>query len=410
MRTPGPLALVTLALVGCSHRGLDNQHGQMPPPPPPPPVVGNTVSYVVNATVLGDPETLTLHLDRDTKQLTLGLRGDTQTVPVTQSGDEWVGPDTVSLSRGCGARNPGYVTFQGVRLRAGDKSATLSVHGDIGVISGDTIDSHPLDTAFTGGLDNVAPALVECISYPRILDFPEAPLITFSEPLTRSAVVQLVPDVGTPLVVSPDHLPAARFGGGAMLAFGRSYQVAVHPFTDLGGLAGAAAALPSFSTPALDFAAQDGFEGDAAAVLRGGAVIADAQAPAAITGQRSLYLPQGSTYVARLRAVPGATALHLSARGVLTRSGDFATPAGANDFWVDLAAPYGTSVRTLLRAGQEPFSPDANDAERQVGTAAELTVPLPPGVDGEVMIRIYNFTGFWGDSPHHVQLDDLRLE
>jgi hypothetical protein len=161
--------------------------------------------------------------------------------------------------------------------------------------------------------------------------------------------------------------------------------------------------------PAIDFAPADGFESATApAVLRGGAQLDGATAPEPLAGTRSLYLPAGASYAARLAVAPGDTVVRLAARGVLGESG-WATPAGQDDFAVELAAPDGVLTRTWLHSGQEPYTADANDAKRQVGSAATLSVPLPPGVTDEVMIHIVNESGIQS-TERNVQIDDLRVE
>jgi hypothetical protein len=400
------IAVAALSLAGsaCSQRALGGSHA---PNPPVDHHDGPPADFVVTAAVLADPMALTLHLDREQHQLTISSAGDVQTVPVQPDGEDWTSRNTVSLSRGCVDRNPGYVSFQRLRLHTSATAATLTVSGEVGVTAGDTITNHALDTAFTGGIDQVGPRVLDCVSGARTLDFPEAPAIVFSEPLAPDAVVRLVPDEGATLGVAATESPALSFPGGTILAFGHRYQVDVQGYRDLGGLAGSAAQLPAYTTPKLAYAAQDGFEGPAAALLRDGAVIDDAAAPPPLSGRRSLYLPPRARYSARLAVAPGDTVVRLSARQVIASSWE--QPAGVPDFYVDLAAPYGQLQHTPLRAGEEPFVADSSDSTRRLGTPLELTIPLPPGVTDEVMIRIVSPGGF--DGPEHfVQLDDVRVE
>jgi hypothetical protein len=185
--------------------------------------------------------------------------------------------------------------------------------------------------------------------------------------------------------------------------------VAVEPYADLAGNGGDHAALPFWTTPALDFAAQDGFESAVAAVLRRNALIDDPKAPPAMSGARSLYLGAGnSMYAARLRVAPGQRSLRFVTRSVMLYNVT-PRPTRDHDFYVDLAAPYGKLQHTPVVAGGEPFTPDPTLADRQLGTPKEVVIPLPADVEGEVMVRIVNDTGLWGDSAFQAQLDDLRV-
>jgi hypothetical protein len=361
--------------------------------------------------VLGTAVTLTLHLDRTQKRLTVGWNGGVQTVPMHADGDAWTVDGTFNLGRYCGPvgfDKPSVLAPEHFTLRSTGSGVEVTAAGKAEGQSGDQLQFQPFAVTFTGGVDSTGPGLISCLTIPALLDTFVSPGLIFDEPLPAAALVRLVPDVGPPVTLATQTTAGSSYDSKRALAFGRHYQFDVQPYVDLGNNPGTAARLPAFATPVLGLAVADGFEGRPEALLRGGAVVGDPSSPPPLVGQRSLYLPKGGSYTARLPVHAGDQVVRFTARAV-TVDGE-STPADRQGYvQVETAAPDGLVATAQLTAGTGPYAVDPSDATRQLGAPVEVSLPLPADVGDEIMIRLANpdYPTFW---PPDLQIDELRVE
>ena len=301
---------------------------------------------------------------------------------------------------------------QGAQIRGTARGTAIVIEGDVGY-------SYDAQLTFTGTADSHGPSVTMAVA--QDVDPLYPPAFTISEPLAVATTAQLTSDAdmialeprpGMSQVVTSFGVPAGR-----ALRYGATYQLAIQPWRDLAGNAGATIA--SFTTAvAPPLVAEDGFEG--AATMVGGAQIVDASVLPPITGMRSAVLVGASTPTTvagtrhlgvRLRVQGGDTVVRFNLRpwgsyqgtlGTANLATTVAVPGGAS---TSKAMPGGVALSTKVMVGSNTV---------WLGDVIHVEIPLPSGASSEVVVDLntYPYQTACGLQPTNASflVDDLRVE
>jgi hypothetical protein len=239
-------------------------------------------------------------------------------VPVELSVDS-PEPDTYEAS----------VTFESLSLSLIDGDEDGQVDGLEGTgsgtfshVLGDVQFDHPFTVTLTGIPDQTPPELV-IEGDPEALNVLDRLRIVASEPLhpdTRAVLRH--GDTRILMDRSPgDDTYVRSFTTGVLLPFGTELSIQIDPApTDLAGLVSESVPTSVRTMAGPGIFAEDGFEGDLAAVLGGAAVVPGVGTVPAIAGARSLLVEPGDRLTMRVPLTGGETHLRFQVRVL---AGDF---------------------------------------------------------------------------------------
>ena len=396
---------------GLSDSGSDaGNHSDAAPP------VANGTSFDANLTVTSvqtsAKETFVVHfyIDEAASVLTIGWHGSVGTGPITKLDDGWSTTAAISLQNDCidGHSFLG-MQFASIEIHRTPTGITGTSAGSVQILDEDVIDTANVTSVFDGIPDIGVPHLDFCgLKADTTLDVPITWLsLAPSEPLAAGATASLVRDDGTTIALTPKQTsgPVAEYQDDFTFAFGKTYHIAFSPFTDMAGISGVASALPTIVTPSLDFISLDGFETTSPALLKGNAQIGSAPDLPAITGSRSLIIPGGDAFAARVRV--SATSK------TLTGKYRPAFPANSNEgsLGIAIGIPEGPATWTYKASDTSSLDGGTNAAVL-LGNVVTFSVPLPSGIKDEIVLQLTSS----GASPifgtmgaTHI-VDDLKIE
>jgi len=302
-------------------------------------------------------------------------------------------------------------TVQGGQITGSASGTALAIEGDVAY-------SYDAELTFTGTADTHGPGLLLAA---QGIDPLSPPVLTPNEPLPATATAQLTSDAdmialeprpGMSQVVTSFRVPAGR-----ALRYGAKYQVAIVPWKDLSGNAGAA--IGSFTTVAAPpLVAEDGFEGSATMV--GGAQIVDASVLPPITGTRSAVLVASSTSTAiagtrrlgvRLAVQTGDKLVRFNLRPW----GPYQATLGTSNLAITVAVPGGAStIKSMPGAAALSLKVMVGSNTVWLGDVIPVEVSLPTGASSEVVVdlNVNPDQSPCGLQPTNASylVDDLRVE
>jgi len=303
-------------------------------------------------------------------------------------------------------------TVQGGQMSGTASGTAIIAQGDIGY-------SYNAELTFTGSPDTHGPS----VTLPaQDADPLRPPAFALNEPLPPTATAQLIGDDDTVALEARPGMsqPVTSFlvPFGRALRYGALYRLAITPWQDLAGNAGAA--VGAFLTAAAPpLVAEDGFEG--AATMVGGAQIVDGSSLPPITGTRSAVLvassttttlPRSSHLGVRLPVQSGDTVVRFNLRpwgnsqntlwtgNLATR---VAVPGGAA---TGMAIPSTVALATMVTVGSTTI---------WLADVIHVEVPLPSGASSEVVVdlnisTVQNACGLPPPPNASYLVDDLRVE
>jgi hypothetical protein len=156
--------------------------------------------------------------------------------------------------------------------------------------------------------------------------------------------------------------------------------------------------------------AEDGFEGELAAVSRGVEVVTGFGTLPAISGTRSLLVAESwSTLTMRVPLEEGDTHLRFQARALFDRESGFGCPASN----LRVGFPALDQITTISPAWSTEIEEDTGDERWTAATpVTTVEVALPAGAGGEVIFNVFRPSPLPGRPCPGAGLliDDLRAE
>jgi hypothetical protein len=403
------------------------------PPPEPPPTV--SASFDVTATLSSTDDPLGGVTIPYSMQFSVSLQDDSdKTVDVIWSSER--GLDQVTFDRvdaelvqvealdflvGLSTEDTdseARIVLESLRLALvdgdGDGNAdtfTGSGTGSLYYVVGDVIDEYEFTVEVRGDPDVTPPELqVVNDGAVHVLD---GLWIRASEPLQHGTVVRAFHgDTAIPLAPVPsiEEGYVWFFGTDAMLPFGADLRLEVEPAPrDLAG--NVATSLPELTRtmpgPDTPFV-EDGFEGDALAVVGGASVVTGVGTLPALSGARSLLLVPGDTLTTSIPLTEGDT--HLRLRGRLLFESE--ATSGCPGFALRAGATGNNGRQSLLPLWSYEPVEATGDATWGVATPViDLEMPLPANASGELVLDVYDLAAVLTRCPAVAMLiDDLRVE
>jgi hypothetical protein len=313
------------------------------------------------------------------------------------------------------------ITFESLALTLIDRDEDGEVDdmegtgsGTFSHVLGDVVAEYAFTATLDGEPDDTPPELV-IEGNPDALNVLDRLRILASEPLrpgTR-AVVQFG-DTRIGLDPSPgDGTHVRSFTTGVLLPFGTELTIEFDPAPeDLAGLPSENARMTARTMPGPGIFAEDGFEGDLAAVTSGAQVVAGVGTLPAIAGTRSLLIEPQGTLTMRVPLAAGETHLRFEVRVLFDEN----TSAGCSRLAFRAGFP-GLDPASDVRdvhvppaEGPEETTGDERWVRASAVVSAELA--LPAGAAGEVIFDAYQKPAMAGlPCPNQAFLiDDLRVE
>jgi hypothetical protein len=313
------------------------------------------------------------------------------------------------------------VRFEALALSLSDRDEDGEVDGVEGTGSGTF--SHVLGdvqfdyqfTATLGGTPDDTPPELVIQGNPDALDVLDRLRIVASEPLhpDTKAVIRYG-DTRVVMEQSPgDGTHVRSFTTGVLLPFGAELGIEFDPApADLAGLVSENAPTTARTMAGPGIFAEDGFEGDLAAVLGGAQVVTGVGTLPAIAGTRSLLVEPEDTLTMRLPLIAGETHLRFQVRVLFDENGS----AGCSR----LAFRAGFPGLDPASDTYDIYIPRAEGPEEATGDArwvraspvVGVELALPAGAAGEVIFDAYQKPAMPGlPCPNQAFLiDDLRTE
>lgn len=391
--------------------------------------VGAALRATGGASGSGLPATnsFTLVLDADARLAIAGGNGRGTVVAVaTDDGRTFrsTAPFTVGDPNPSACSGPSEIRYDQFEVTVAAGSLTGTATGAANISCGDCSFLVAFAATLGGVADTTPPTLHASGIVPSN---PFDPIsLSASEPLPSTATARLVADDGTAI----DLLPTAVDGliplivgftkPDVVLRAGQGYVVELGGLVDFAGQATPAdPPLRLTAFPAAPLVAEDGFESATGSTL-GGAMVMNAGALPAISGNTSLYIggpgapgldtSNGRSLAVKLTRQAGDTKLRFSYRVIAAQAqplfqgsiqvGAEGGPAGTPRYGI---GDQQNAMEMLTVAGKPVYA----------SVAAQNEVPLPDGPSGDVLLVIQGLTVncFPGGIPATgLLIDDLRLE
>jgi hypothetical protein len=297
----------------------------------------------------------------------------------------------------------------------GDGSADVvegSGSGEFSQLVGDVVQTVAFTIEMSGGLDDRTPYLSNSVTMFEIPVMDGLTLIA-SEPLRLPSTARIsVGGKSIPLEMLPAGAPyVTEFRTRSILPFGAEVVTVIEPeLLDLAGL-GIEFGLERIGTPPdPGMFAEDGFEGELAAVSNGVEVVTGFGTLPAISGTRSLLVPESwSTLTMRVPLEEGDTHLRFEARALF----DAVYGLDCAPSRVRVGFPALDQITTIDPRWNRDIEEDTGD-ERWTAATPVTTVELalPDGAGNEVIFDIFQLGPQPGRPCAEVGLliDDLRAE
>ncbi len=427
MRMTRPLALLfagaALGLAGCIIEST--------PPPPPLPLAS---SFNVEVTLSFPPDNGTPGLpDSETFLLRLDDAADGSVVAVLASGGGSSSAAFVRTGTGLSLRESvelsitpfgnGYfdarLSFDSLDLVPVDNDGDGSADAVEGTGSGDffqIVGDVEQDVAFTiemsGDLDDRAPYLSNSVTMFEIPVMDGLTLLA-SEPLRLPGTARI--SVGgevIPLEMLPAGAPyVTEFRTRSILPFGASVITLIEPeLRDLAGLEIEFGLERIDTPPDPGLFAEDGFEGELAAVSYAVEVVTGFGTLPAISGTRSLLVAESwSTLTMRVPLEEGDTHLRFQARALFDRESGFGCPTSN----LRVGFPALDQITAISPAWNTDIEDDTGDERWTAATpVTTVEVALPEGAGSELIFDIFRPLPLPGGPCPEAGLliDDLRAE
>jgi hypothetical protein len=338
--------------------------------------------------------------------------GGVGAVPIAAQGGGWKTRGRLTLGPGLGdGRCFGLASLAFDEMEIIREGANLrgTVRGSAWLLSGDAIRGQPIQGTFTAVPDRAPPVLSILPAKPHPADPFE---VRVSEALPAGTTVKVVAADGTSRALEPKgelgRQPVARFGLDGILGWSPGLRLVVEPaLADLAGNTAPEGALPAIDPVAVPLLPEDGFEGETAPYLSGGARL---EREVALAGTRSLYFPaigtgteRGGRVSLRLAVAPGDSVVRATIRAVLPRE-------GMERFDLPLVAT--TGPRSWSRLMAMPVkTPLERVGTRLLSAPQTIEIPLPIANATEVMLDLQRHEGC--GPPFEAAgaiIDDLRVE
>jgi hypothetical protein len=427
MRTSHFLTSLSIgaALTACS---------SSPDPDPQPPALAS--SFEVTATLafpagtdpdgLPDSERLVLHLaDAPSGSVTAvwgaSIGSDSGSFERTDTGLSLRGSVALQVEAMEPFTFDATVSFESVDLVLldGDEDGEVDAvegtgSGTFSHVVGDVQQDLPFTVTFSGTPDTTPPEIA-IDGNPDSLNVLDRFRIVASEPLHpdtkavlwyRDSRIVLEPFPG-------DGTYVRSFATGAILPFGTELRVEFEPAArDMAGLSSENPPMLVQTMAGPGVFAEDGFEGELAAVSGGAEVVTGVGTLPAIAGTRSLLVEPGDTLTMRVPLIGGETHLRFQVRMLSDGSGY----GGCSQLGVRAGFP-GLDAASDVReiSVLSPDGPDENTGDEvwiAAGPIFDVELALPAGVAGEVIFDVFPEARLPGPpcSTAAMLIDDLRAE
>ena len=432
------LVLASLAAAGCGESHVTTGDGGLGPDVA---IPGGSRSFVVTATITAEPSfgpipethVFTMWVDSVPASLSRVIAGASGSVDEAEiragresAEERHVGPLELAVPPigECGGVGP--VRYEGLALIVVDvdgdglfDSFTGTARGTIQVVGGDIIDDVEFTATLVGVLDREAPR-AELLGVVVDRNPVDGVYVRLSEPLQAGTRAALIAGTTRIELTSGDDTdgPMARFFSPheVVLPPGTTLSLQIEPFVDLAGNPGSMAN-PQVAIAPLAPLTEGGFEREVAGerLVDGLVEVATRGTHAVIAGDRSVALlpsfsERGGRVTLRVPLTDGASRVSLSYRVLRTES--------SGGYFYGRAQLRGNGASGVSGVfEQDPdgatLEPSGFEAAPEAGPMRTLSIDVPDGVSGEVLLDLDVDVGRCGGllpPPSGLLIDDVRAE